>query len=233
MTSVAYGIVCSDYAWQFSPHRDVTERRYHGAMSRFVAAVCLLISLSCGVAPALADLRISAGEEEEIRIGNTGWNEIDEPLIPAPLASADEAVPMREAVAVAPMPFADTVREAARATELDPALLHAVIAAESGHNPGAVSPRGARGLMQLMPATARRFGVDNPHDPAQNIHAGARYLRELRDLFRGDLRLALAAYNAGPGAVLKHGSTVPPYEETRRYVPRVMQLYRNLSGRRI
>lgn len=207
-------------------------------MLKLLSITCLTIALCVQIdANAATDVRISGEAEEEIRIGNTGWNESDErmPATETVYAEADLApasTPVMSA-ATAGMPFSDTVREAARATHLDPALLHAVIAAESGHHPEAVSPRGARGLMQLMPATARHLGVTDPHDPTQNIHAGARYLRALKEMFRGDLGLTLAAYNAGPGAVLRHGSRIPPYEETRRYVPRVMRLYRKLSGRQI
>lgn len=131
------------------------------------------------------------------------------------------------------LPFDDAVRAAAIETSLEPALLHAVIAAESHHDTHARSPRGAQGLMQLMPATARRFQVSNSYDPAQNIRAGARYLRELRDLYKGDMSLALAAYNAGPEAVYRYGGHVPPFDETRRYVPKVMQLYRKLAVRKM
>lgn len=131
------------------------------------------------------------------------------------------------------LPFDDAVHAAAVETSLEPALLHAVIAAESHHDTHARSRRGAQGLMQLMPAIARRFQVSDPYNPAQNIRAGARYLRELSDLYKGDLSLALAAYNAGPEAVDRFGGRIPPFKETRRYVPKVMQLYRKLSSRQM
>jgi soluble lytic murein transglycosylase-like protein len=108
--------------------------------------------------------------------------------------------------------------------------LRAVIVVESGFNSRAVSKRGAVGLMQLMPATARRYGVRNPYDPGENIHAGARYLRDLKQRYGGDLTLVLAAYNAGEKAVEKHGRRIPPFAETRRYVPRVLGVYRTLLG---
>ncbi len=128
------------------------------------------------------------------------------------------------------LPFAQAVSMAAAETSLEPALLHAVIAVESNNNTHAISSRGARGLMQLMPATSKRYAVSNPHDPSQNIAAGARYLQALQHMFNGDTRLALAAYNAGPGAVIKSGFKIPAYSETQYYVPRVMQLYRKFSG---
>ena len=130
------------------------------------------------------------------------------------------------------------VRSAAEANQLDFALLQAVIATESGFDPRAVSPKGAMGLMQLMPATAARYGVVNDKagtvtakltDPKTNIHAGARYLRDLVNLFPGELELAVAAYNAGEGAVQRAGNKIPNYKETQNYVRSVMQLYRRLS----
>jgi len=122
--------------------------------------------------------------------------------------------------------YAEIVKKAAREQNLDQALLQAVIAAESGYDPNAVSSKGAVGLMQLMPETAQRYGVSNIYDPAQNVHAGARYLRDLIRKFNDDLSLALAAYNAGEDAVIRYGNRIPPYRETREYVPRVMDLYR-------
>ena len=114
---------------------------------------------------------------------------------------------------------------------LDPHLIHAVIWAESRCNPIAVSSRGARGLMQLMPATARQYGVADAFDPLQNIRAGARYLRDLLDLFGGNVELALAAYNAGPRSVVEARMRIPPYRETRAYVPAVMRRLALLRGR--
>ena len=122
--------------------------------------------------------------------------------------------------------YAEIVKKAAREQKLDQALLRAVIAVESGYDPNAVSSKGAVGLMQLMPETAQRYGVSNIYDPAQNVHAGARYLRDLMRKFNDDLSLALAAYNAGEDAVIRYGNRIPPYRETREYVPRVMDLYR-------
>lgn len=114
------------------------------------------------------------------------------------------------------------VVRAAQAQRLDPALVRAVVQAESGFNPRAVSPAGAKGLMQLMDSTAQALGVRDPFDPVQNVAGGTRYLRQMLDLF-GDERLALAAYNAGPGAVQRYGG-VPPYAETQRYVATVLAL---------
>jgi soluble lytic murein transglycosylase-like protein len=120
------------------------------------------------------------------------------------------------------------IETAAARTALEPQLLQAVIVVESGFDPAAVSAKGARGLMQLMPATARAYGATDLGDPAQNVAAGARYLRSLIDRYENDLELALAAYNAGEDAVRRSGRKIPPYRETQRYVPKVMQVYRAL-----
>ena len=108
---------------------------------------------------------------------------------------------------------------------VDPVLIYAIMHRESSFKKMAMSHKGARGLMQLMPATAARFGVTNIFDPRQNIDAGARYMRWLLNYFDGDVRLALAGYNAGEGAVLKYGRRVPPYRETQEYVARITQRY--------
>ncbi len=108
---------------------------------------------------------------------------------------------------------------------LDPRLVHAVIRVESDYDPTAVSPKGAMGLMQLIPQTAARFGVGNPFDPRQNIEGGVTYLKYLMNLFHGNVRLALAAYNAGENSVLRWGG-IPPITETQEYVQKVTRLYR-------
>ncbi len=123
------------------------------------------------------------------------------------------------------MALSSMIAEAARAANLDSALLMAVIDVESGGNPQAVSPKGATGLMQLMPGTGARHGASDLFDPRQNIAAGARYLKQLMRQF-GDLQLVLAAYNAGEGAVQKYGGQIPPYAETISYVPKVIARYK-------
>lgn len=132
------------------------------------------------------------------------------------------------------------LESAAQQHGLDPALVKAVAAAESGFQPDVVSPKGAVGLMQVMPATAARYGVaaHSPQqasvllkDPDVNVHVGAKYLADLLRMFDGELELALAAYNAGEGAVLRHGRRIPPYPETQQYVTRVMRFYREMTGR--
>jgi soluble lytic murein transglycosylase len=121
------------------------------------------------------------------------------------------------------------IARAGRAHQVKPGLVKAVIHAESNFDARAVSRAGARGLMQLMPSTAQMLGVDDPFDPWQNINGGTRYLHYLMGRFGGDLRLSLAAYNAGESVVRRHGG-VPPYAETRRYVARVLRLYRRYDG---
>lgn len=117
--------------------------------------------------------------------------------------------------------YDDLIRANAEANGLSVDLVRAIIQIESGFNPRAVSPKGAMGLMQLMPATARELGVRNAYDPLENIRGGVLYLRSLLDQFSGNEELALAAYNAGPGAVNKYGGVVPPYRETQDYVSRI------------
>ena len=118
------------------------------------------------------------------------------------------------------------IQKVAKKYQIDPALVHAVILAESQYNPDAVSRRGASGLMQLMPDTVERYKVSDVFDPKQNIRAGAQYLRDLLKLFDNDLELTIAAYNAGEGAVIKSGWRIPPYPETVAYVPKVLSYYR-------
>ncbi|MEX0950889.1 MAG: lytic transglycosylase domain-containing protein [Gammaproteobacteria bacterium] len=122
--------------------------------------------------------------------------------------------------------FAEMITEAAREYLLPDSLVHAVISAESAYDPEALSSAGALGLMQLMPATAKRFGVSNRKDPRQNVFAGTKYLKLLLDMFDNNLELALAGYNAGENAVIRHGHKIPPYPETQNYVKIVQRYYR-------
>jgi soluble lytic murein transglycosylase-like protein len=138
------------------------------------------------------------------------------PAVPAPPAPEPAARAGEPLATPAPQQLADA---AAEKYGLPPALVRSVMKAESAFQPQAVSPKGAIGLMQLMPSTARTLGVD-PHDPAQNVDAGTRYLRELLEKYAGGLRHALAAYNAGPATVEKYGG-LPPYPETLNYIRRV------------
>lgn len=119
--------------------------------------------------------------------------------------------------------------DSSRRYRIDPLLIYSQMGKESSYKPGALSPKGASGLMQLMPKTAERMGVTDIYDPKQNIEGGVRYMRLLLDMFGGNTQLALAGYNAGEGAVIKYGYKVPPYKETLDYVERITARYRSIS----
>jgi soluble lytic murein transglycosylase-like protein len=121
--------------------------------------------------------------------------------------------------------FADLIEQAAYRHQVDAKLVHAVIQTESAYNSTAQSPKGAVGLMQLMPDTARRFGVTDRNDPDQNVDGGTRYLKHLINMFNPNLDLAVAAYNAGENAVIRYNNSIPPYPETQNYVKQVLALY--------
>ena len=152
------------------------------------------------------------GGSAEIAAADVIAIEPEEIFIPAP------RMPLMQA------PYGDMIQSAAKKYSVDADLIFSVIAAESNFNPRAISRRGARGLMQLLPATGTRFGVKDIFDPAQNIDAGTQYLRDLMARYQGDLVLTLAAYNAGPGAVQRYGR-VPPYNETISYVRAIRKTY--------
>jgi soluble lytic murein transglycosylase-like protein len=147
---------------------------------------------------------------------------------PAATSGANFASQLQKAQAPAGR-FGDLIAAAGARWHVDPALISAVIQHESGFDPNATSPAGAAGLMQLMPATARGLGVTNPYDPAQSIDGGAHELSSLLQRYGGNTELALAAYNAGSGAVAKYGG-IPPYPETQAYVRNVMATYQGLQA---
>lgn len=136
-------------------------------------------------------------------------------------APAAATPPSTAGGAVSGVPYANEINAAAAKYNLDPSLLAGLVQQESGFNPAARSPAGATGLTQLMPATARSLGVTDATDPVQALEGGAKYLRQMLDQFGGDKKLALAAYNAGPGAVTRFGG-IPPYTETQNYVTKVL-----------
>lgn len=183
----------------------------------FLAIAGYLAALPAGAEPAIdaaSPYRLTVGHEP-FRLAGPGK---------APPASrAEPATP----AALSAKPYAALIHSAAMDAALEPALVHAVIAVESGYNPAARSHKGAIGLMQVMPDTARRYGVKDPaKSPEANLKAGTRYLRDLMQQFGARLELVLAAYNAGENAVLRHGGRIPPYPETRAYVPAVLSKYR-------
>jgi len=144
------------------------------------------------------------------------------------MAQAEDGSPMHPSLLRLSARYDPLIQEAAILANVDPELLRAVIVVESGFDVYAVSRAGAQGLMQLMPATARAYGVSDPFNARQNLRAGARYLRDLLDRYDQDYELVLAAYNAGETAVAKFGGQIPPYAETMDYVPKVMDLYNRL-----
>ncbi|MDC7716214.1 lytic transglycosylase domain-containing protein [Vogesella sp. DC21W] len=144
---------------------------------------------------------------------------LDIPVVKAPSVDARQAATFNKLIA-----------KVAREQKVDPQLLHAIIAVESGYDPEALSPKGAQGLMQLMPQTAARFGASNPADPLDNLRAGARYVRFLLTAFKHDMPLVIAAYNAGEGSVSKYRNSIPPYPETRMYVAKVLASYEKRTG---
>ena len=195
-----------------------------------------VLALAAVAPPAVADIFMFTDDKGVVHFTNIPSNdkryrlvrkEAGTPPLTAAAGMPQVVMPTEEMI----RRFSPIIERASRTHGVEVALVHAVITAESGYNPGAISRAGARGIMQLMPDTARRFGVQNVMDPAENIHGGVRYLRELLTLFKGNKELAVAAYNAGENAVIRYGHRIPPYTETATYVPRVLGFYRKFQSR--
>ena len=214
-----------------------------------INAFLMMVTLSLFLAPSIAqaDIYMQQDTSEQIVLTNllidsertnqrVGYELLIENDIRSPSKSENTLAinnHSNESHGLSRQQVSEAVASASAQTSIDPALIHAVIRVESNYNTRAVSRRGAQGLMQLMPSTARRFNVTNPYDPAQNVLAGAQYLRELHTLFNGNMPLILAAYNAGPKAVSKNHMRIPPFMETRLYVPKVLDAYRRIRAERI
>ncbi len=202
---------CAGMAHMTRPRLIALARALHGAAALLLGAA------------AQAQVYVGSDAQGTLVLSNHASSEAPELLLAAP---ADPAAAAARSEAALPPPAAaplsGEIRAAAQRHALPESLLAAVIAVESGFNPRAVSPKGAKGLMQLMPETARRFGVKDVFAVQENINGGAAYLRWLLTQFDDDLRLALAAYNAGEGAVARAGRRIPAYPETQDYVAKVM-----------
>jgi len=191
-----------------------------------------LLVLAAGVAavaaaPAGAQIYVGTGGNGAVVLSNFQTNETPElmiaaPVVPGPVVAAAAALPAPTTSAVRMEKLTPMIQKVAQETSVNPLLLHAVISVESGYDEKAVSRKGAQGLMQLMPQTALRFGVHNALDPLENVRGGALYLKWLLQYFNGDLKLALAGYNAGENEVVRAGYRIPPIKETRDYVPKVL-----------
>ena len=205
-------------------------------MTKFVLFVGLVASFLGHAQEARAQIFGGVSDTGTVVLSNTASDEARTVIVTAsyisvPASSKMATNPSRASTAsTPPKAFQSFVHEASVASGLPVELIHAVIKAESNYNPRALSGKGAQGLMQLMPATAKRFGSVNSLDPRDNILTGSRYLRWLMDYFNQDIELAVAAYNAGEGAVVKAGHKIPPYRETQKYVPKVLLHYRQASG---
>lgn len=201
-----------------------------GALSLGLAAALVLGGAGAGAA---ADIYRCIGADGVVHFSNAPTSDCFKRIIkvetvrpePTPPASAEGNAP-----AAGYARYASLILDAARRHELDPALLTAVIRAESNFDPAAVSRRGAKGLMQLMPKTSALYGVADPLEPHANIDTGAKHLRSLLERYRNNLELALAAYNAGEEAVERHGGRIPPFGETRGYVKAVLRHLQTYRG---
>jgi len=193
--------------------------------------IATLLLLGCGpYHMAWADIYAYTADDGSVTLSNVPVDGRFTPLVTAPVqpdaAPPAAALPVAKPGLAGKAGYDKIVDEVSRAYGVDSALIHAVISVESHYNAKAVSRKGAVGLMQLMPKTAKRYGVTDALDPLQNLKGGVQYLRDLLRMFNNNISLAVAAYNAGELAVTEHGNRIPPYPETQHYVPRVLAFYR-------
>ncbi len=201
-------------------------------------AFCLCVILCSIALPAQADIYEYIDEEGIAHYSDAPNHEqyvlilkSEEVIAEADLNNTNRTATQEHPILSPPQLMAH-IEQSAQNNQVDRELIHAVMHVESAFKTKALSNKGAQGLMQLMPATAKRMGVSNSYDPAQNIEGGAKYLRQLLNLFNNDLTLAVAAYNAGEHAVIKYGYKIPPYKETQAYVPKVLRIYNALLKQR-
>jgi soluble lytic murein transglycosylase-like protein len=207
-------------------------------MTRFtLSAFASLLALVVGAGPAMADIYSFKDERGVVHFTNMPNGDKrfrlvrkeERPGNGQPTVGAARVAQLFMPAQADILRYSSIIDAASKTHGVDGALVHAVITAESGYNAAAVSKAGARGLMQLMPETAARYGVRDIHDPRENINGGVRYLRDLMTMFNGNIELAVAAYNAGENAVIRHGNRIPPYAETVHYVPKVLGFYRKFQ----
>ena len=203
---------------------------------KLLAAQILMFAALLPCSPAHSaggDIYWFTDENGVVHFSNVPTDKRYVPFITSGGRSAKKSISARDATrsqGAVKTQYGPAIEEIARTYALESALIHAVVTVESAYNPTAISKKGAAGLMQLMPETAQRYGVADRFDPVQNLHGGARYLNDLLKMFNGNLSLTLAAYNAGENNVIKYGHQIPPFQETRNYVPRVLDLYRKYQA---
>jgi len=207
--------------------------------SRSLWIVVAALALGVATRPALADIFTFKDDNGVVHFTNIPNGDKRYKLLrkennnPAPMTAsvgrASAWLPSETLIAQ----YSPIIERASMAYGVEKALVHAVISAESGYNPYAMSRAGAVGIMQLMPETAKRYGVKNSLDPVDNINGGVRYLKDLLVMFNGNIELAVAAYNAGENAVVRAGNRIPNYAETVQYVPKVLGFYRKFQTKKV
>jgi hypothetical protein len=222
------------YASHYLPSVSIIEQQV--VDSKYKLSESLLEGKQLATIPSISRYLTLFDREPKVPVPNQN-TPVDEKMLMTTLQTGisdkDEMTKIKKLVAT--REYLDEIFNVAKEYNIDPLLLHAIAEVESKYNPIAISPAGAKGLMQVMPDTARRFGMKNPDtelfDPKSNLRVSSNYLRSLYSIFGNNLMLILAAYNAGENAVIKYGYSIPPYRETQQYVTKVMKRYLELKDR--